>query len=127
MMNVASVCLFGLFAAILVAVTAPLAPKYRGLILMGAGCVLLLVFLREVLPILNVFRDMAERAELESILTPLLKGLGITLLSGFCASFCRDLGEESLAGRVELCGKASLLTLSLPLLERILALMEEVL
>ncbi len=49
-----------------------------------------------------------------------LRILGIACLSEVSAGMCRDLGEGSLATRLEWCGRAELLLVSLPLLSRLL-------
>lgn len=70
-------------------------------------------------------------AELGSILSGAIEGeyiavpakaLGIALVSQTVSDVCRDCGESSLAGKVELAGKAALLMLSLPLIKDMLSL-----
>lgn len=46
----------------------------------------------------------------------MLRAVGVALISEFGAQLCRDAGEGTLAGRVELAGRAAMLTLALPLL-----------
>ncbi len=50
----------------------------------------------------------------------LLKSLGVAILTHICATVCRDSGEASVAGYVELGGKIEILLLSLPLLRELL-------
>lgn len=54
----------------------------------------------------------------ESPLSPyasvLIRGLGIVWVVKIGGDICRDLGAESIAGRLELCGQAELLLLTLP-------------
>jgi stage III sporulation protein AD len=57
----------------------------------------------------------------------LYKALGICILTSVASSFCRDLGEEKIAEKLELCGKAALMFLSLPVLEYLLNLIGEIL
>ena len=52
----------------------------------------------------------------------LLKVLGISYLTDFSASLCKDLGENGLAAGAELCGKAEIIILALPLFSRLLDL-----
>ena len=49
----------------------------------------------------------------------ILKALGIAMLTNISAGICRDCGETSTAGMVELAGKAELILMSLPLIEEI--------
>lgn len=57
----------------------------------------------------------------------LLKALGIAFLSHYAAELCRESGEGSLAGGVELVGKIEILLLCIPLMEQILSTAKELL
>ncbi len=50
----------------------------------------------------------------------LLKSLGIAMLTHICAGVCRDSGESSIAGYVELFGKIEIVLISLPLLRELI-------
>lgn len=50
----------------------------------------------------------------------ILKALGVAVLTHVAASICRDCGEGGLAGAVEFAGKAEILLLSLPMIEKLL-------
>lgn len=50
----------------------------------------------------------------------LLKALGVAFLTETAASVCRDSGEASLAGWVEMAGKLEILLLSFPLIRMVL-------
>lgn len=54
------------------------------------------------------------------ILQLLIRTLGISYLTDFASSICRDTGETSLATSVELCGKAEIIVLSLPLFKQLM-------
>ena len=52
----------------------------------------------------------------------MIKGLGVAMLTQFCADLCRQSGEAPLANSVELAGKAELLLLCLPMLRDLVEL-----
>ena len=54
-------------------------------------------------------------------LTLLMKMIGVTYLSEFSASICRDAGYSAVAGQIELVGKLTILTIGMPI---VLALFE---
>lgn len=90
---------------------------------LGAG--LLFSYVR---PILTLAQSLADRAELDGKLTaPLWKCLGLGLLTEISASVCADAGQSALAKLVELGGGLLCLVVSLPLLQAVLALIEELL
>ena len=45
----------------------------------------------------------------------LLKMIGVTYLSEFSSSICRDAGYSAVAGQIELVGKLSILTIGMPI------------
>ena len=77
--------------------------------------------LSEAEPLLHFLRELSANTALASYASPLLKSLGIAVLSGTCASICRESGESAIAEGVELVGKTEILLLSLPLLREILS------
>ena len=57
---------------------------------------------------------------LSQYVSVMLKGFGVAMLSGVCASLCRDLGKSSLADIVEFAGKLEIFMLCLPTVSDIL-------
>lgn len=115
-----------LTAALLTLVVKQRSPEL-GLVLTLCACTLsaalLLTFLE---PVLTLAKTLAARAELDGSLTaPLWKCLGVGLLTELSAAVCADAGENALAKLVELGGGLICLALSLPLLQAVLALIEE--
>ncbi|MGN1181043.1 MAG: SpoIIIAC/SpoIIIAD family protein [Suilimivivens sp.] len=50
----------------------------------------------------------------------LFKAVGITYISEFCASICKDAGYGAVAGQIEVFGKLSVLFLGLPILTAVI-------
>jgi stage III sporulation protein AD len=85
--------------------------------------------LGDVIPLLGTVRSLFVRSGLPSeYMQIVLKALGICLLTQLASDACRDAGEQGLANKVDLVGKATLLTMAIPLFERVggmaVALME---
>lgn len=79
-------------------------------------------------PVLSLAASLAAHAELEDRLTaPLWKCLGLGLLTELSAAACADAGQSALAKLTELGGGLLCLAVSLPLLQAVLALIEELL
>lgn len=75
---------------------------------------------------LSLLSELAESGGVGELLDPLLRMLGIGLATTFTADTCRDLGEGTVAARVELCGRVEILLLCLPFLSELLSLAVEV-
>lgn len=56
----------------------------------------------------------------DTYMKQLLKVGGISLLMDFAAQTCRDAGEDGLAMKVELAGRAALIAVALPYMEALL-------
>ncbi len=56
----------------------------------------------------------------EAYLSQLLKVGGVSLLMDFAAQSCRDAGEEGLALKAELAGRIMLISLALPVMQKLL-------
>ena len=100
-----------------------------GMLLSLAGCVLVLVLaLRFFSPILVLVEKLRALTGLADAVTePVLKIVGIGILTQLSGSVCRDAGESSLAHTVELGGTILSLYASSPLMSAVLELMEEML
>ena len=78
-------------------------------------------------PLIAYIGEMGEWGGLSEWTPVLWKALGIALLSHFCGEICRECGETGAAAGVELCGKAEILLLALPLIQKLLSLAGELL
>ena len=100
-----------------------------GLMLSLAAGVLILAF---VLPAAEQVREFMEElarlAELSpEVLAPVVKTVGIAIVTRVSAEVCRDAGEGGIAAFLETGGAAAALLAVLPLLETVLALVKSLL
>ena len=79
-------------------------------------------------PVLSLAASLAARAELEDkLIAPLWKCLGLGLWTELTSAVCADAGQSAMAKLAELGGSLLCLVISLPLLQAVLALIEELL
>ena len=87
----------------------------------AGGCVLFYAVLKGVLSYLNGMSNYFVKIGIDSsYFVVILKALGICYITQFVSDLCRDYGQTSLAGRVDLAGKCCILILSVPLMERLI-------
>ena len=55
----------------------------------------------------------------------LMKMIGVTYLSEFASSICRDAGYSAVAGQIELVGKLTILTIGMPIILALFEIMVE--
>ena len=79
-------------------------------------------------PIRELMDTLAERAGLSAaVLSPVIKTVGVAILTRVSAELCRDAGEGGLASAVEIAGGACALLVCLPLFEAVLGLILDLL
>ena len=71
-------------------------------------------------PIIKYINELFNLAGFSKYAAVILKGTGVALLTQACASVCRDCGEASVAGCVELGGKPEIFLLCVPLINEML-------
>ncbi len=76
-------------------------------------------------PLIEFITDISEGSQINTYLSVMLKALGIAFLTHICASVCRDCGEQTIAGYAELAGKIEMLIISLPLIEDLIKISED--
>lgn len=93
-----------------------------GLLLsLTAGALLLSMVLGAVESVRALMDELGEAAGLSpAVLTPVIKTVGIAILTRIAAEVCRDAGESGIAAFVETAGAALALAVALPLLRAVL-------
>lgn len=71
--------------------------------------------------IVNLLKDISNKANINSqFLGIILKITGIAVLTEFAVSICQDSGENSIANKIDMGGKAIIITISLPIISSLL-------
>ena len=96
------------------------------LLLSISACILIsLILLQLAKPVVDFFSKLRELAQLDkALMTPMLKTIGIGLLTQLCATVCSDAGENAVANLIELCGGILALYVALPLLEAVIDMVQ---
>lgn len=116
-------------AVVTVVMTAMLKKTNRelALLLSLAACVLIGVFLTQLAePVVSFLLKLRDLAGLDNaLMTPMLKTIGIGLLTQLSANICADAGENAIAKLVEVCGGLLALYVALPLMEAVIDMVEQ--
>lgn len=126
-MNLIQIIGIGIITAILSLIIKQHRPELAvALPMLGAAAIILCIapYLKG---ILTMFEDMAKRVGLESrYLHMVIKIIGVAYLCQFASELCKDAGEGSMASKIELAGKVMILTLSMPVIYRLLDLVSDI-
>ncbi len=97
-------------------------PEWAPFLRLGVTVISLGLILSMVATVLNYVQELTTGTDaLTGDAWPiLLKSLGIAFLTETAAAICRDSGEASLAGWVEMAGKLEILLLAFPLIRTVL-------
>lgn len=123
--KVGAVCLVG---AVLAVVLKKSSPDMAFLLVLAVAAVVL-VWLQDMLrDVTDFLRQMAEASGLApEVFIPLLKTVGIALISRLGAGLCRDAGEETLATLLEIAAAFGAIWVSLPLLQAVWEMLQTLL
>lgn len=103
-------------------------PELSLLLTLSVGVVIVAVALELAGNVLDVVELAAEMSGLSSaVLTPVLKCVGIGIVSKLASDVCRDAGQGSIASSVELAGSICALYAALPLIRTLLQMIGEIL
>ena len=98
-------------------------PEMALLTVLSAGLMIFWLSASLCAKIIETLREIAENGAVSSIyLAPVLKCVGIGLVTHLAAQLCRDAQQGSAASAVELCGTLCALYISLPLFELLLSM-----
>lgn len=79
--------------------------------------IIFLIVLTKINVILNLFRDMADKANISQMyLNTILKIIGISYITEFGAQVCRDAGEGAVASKIEFAGKVLVMVMAVPII-----------
>ncbi len=127
-MAVVKVAMLCVAAALMCAAIKVQKPEMSMALSLAAGTLALVWSLDYIREAVEGLQALAGGAGLENgAMGVMLKAAGVALLTEFAQQLCRDAGESALAGRVELCGRAALLAMSVPLLSGLVARLSQLL
>ena len=83
--------------------------------------IIFLFILDKIGNVLEVFRELAERAHINMLyLQTLLKVISVAYVTEFGAQVCRDAGAGAVAGKIEFAGKVIVMVMAVPIIALVL-------
>lgn len=119
----------GVLIAVLLIITVEKQEKDMALLLtMLVSAMVAIVGLNLLKPFISFFHQLEELGDLRSsVLDILLKATGIGLVSELTSAVCKDSGNSALSQIVKMLGIMTMLSLSLPIFETLLELIQTIL
>lgn len=123
--KIAAVAIIAALCAVVIKKQVPELGLVLGLL---AGALILSFSVTALTSIKELIETLADTAGLSpAVLTPVIKTVGIAIVTKLTAEVCRDAKEGGIAAFVETAGTASALFVCLPLMEAVLATIGELL
>ena len=117
-----------LIVAVLCVLLRQYKPEYALIISALGGTMLLIFLVGQIVPAFSSLKTFLSRFGLEAFyFTVALKAVGIGYITQFIADTCRDAGQGAIASKAEFAGRSGIFLLSIPLLQKILELAEQLL
>lgn len=107
--------IIGVVAAILAAFIKKERAELAMMIGCATGVIIFYFIISQISVVIGFLMELLDMVAIEeTYFTQLLKMLGVAYASEFAAMICKDAGQQSIAGMIELFGKLSIVTLSIP-------------
>ena len=120
-MNLISVIVICLIAAVLSVLIKQYKPEYGVFISIIGGAAVLLMILAAASPVFSELEALVDRMGIGAeYFTVLLRALGICYIAQLAYDVCMDAGETTLASKIELAAKIAIIVIALPIFREII-------
>ena len=120
-MEIIQIVGLGLSATILLVVLRGQSPQIAFLLSLLVGVFIFIFLLDKIQVVIYLLQRLSVQAGIEMIfLQTILKIIGIAYIAEFAAQIAKDSGEGSIASKIELAGKVLILVLALPIVQRVI-------
>ena len=125
-MVVLKIALIGIGGAILAVVVRQFQKEYSVFVLLAVCLFLVFYLTSNVSLIIDFAQNLGEKIHISgTYIRSLFKLLAIAYICQIASNICQDLGYQSVSFQIELIGKLSILTLSIPIINSLLETIEQ--
>lgn len=120
-MNIISICVLALVTAIIAVMIRQKNGEIALMLSISCGVIILVSLLSQISEIISTVNSIIAVSDMNiEYIKILLKVIGISLLTEFAVSVCKESGQQGIASNVMLSGKIMITAVSLPLYSEIL-------
>ncbi len=122
-MEILQIVGIGIIAVILIITLKAQKPEIAVQISIVTGIVIFLLIASKLSAVIQLINSFAQKANINTAyISTLLKIIGIAYIVEFGSEVCRDAGESSVATKIELAGKVTIVLLAVPIITSLLDL-----
>ncbi|HLS52939.1 MAG TPA: stage III sporulation protein AD [Tissierellaceae bacterium] len=127
-MEIFQVVGLGLVATTLIIVLRDHRPEFTIYISIVTGLIIFSMIMPHLSYVIDIMQDLSRKADIEIIyFSTILKIIGMAYVVEFGSQICRDAGENSIAMKIELAGKITIMILAIPILMALVDLIIKIL
>lgn len=117
----------GIVATVIIIVLRNQKPEIAVQASIVTGVVIFMLLASKLSAVIDLLESYADKADIKPVyFTTVLKITGIAYIAEFGAEVCRDAGESSIASKIELAGKVTIVVLAVPIITSLLDLILKV-
>ncbi len=122
-MDILQIVCIGIIAVVLSAILKAQRPEIALQVSIATGLLIFVLVIVKLSAVIEFIQTFSKKADIDSsYMTILLKIVGIAYIAEFGAEVCKDAGETSVASKIELAGKVTIVMLSVPIISSLLEL-----
>jgi len=122
-MDILQIVCIGIIAVVLSSILKAQRPEIALQVSIVTGLLIFIVIIVKLSSVIDFLQTFSKRADIDSTyINILLKIVGIAYIAEFGAEVCKDAGESSVASKIELAGKVTIVILAVPIITSLLDL-----
>jgi stage III sporulation protein AD len=122
-MDILQIVCIGIIAVVLSSTIKKQRPEIALQLGIATGLLIFVVVIVKLTAVIDFLQTFSKKANIDSTyINILLKIVGIAYIAEFGAEVCKDAGESSIASKIELAGKVTIVILAVPIISSLLDL-----
>ncbi len=122
-MDILQIVCVGIIAVVLSSTIKKQRPELALQLGIATGLLIFIVVIVKLSAVIDFLQTFSKKANIDSTyINILLKIVGIAYIAEFGAEVCKDAGESSIASKIELAGKVTIVILAVPIISSLLDL-----
>lgn len=127
-MEIFQIVAIGLIAAVLSVLIKREKPELAIYISLITGIIIFLFIISKLQSVMEILEQLSRQINIDSIyLSIILKIVGIAYIAEFGAQVCKDMGEGTIAAKIEFAGKILIMVMAVPILVSLMDLIINIL
>lgn len=127
-MEIIKIIGIALIALIIIIMLKQYRPEYAIFISILTGILILFLVMDRLTGIINLIETIQDKFSINTqFIALLIKITGITFLSEFAVSVCKDSGEAAIASKIEIGSKIIIISMSIPIISSLLEIILKIL